>query len=209
LCHEQYVKGDENILLKKYETLISDAQQRGLDVPSELWGETGTLKKNEQLNTERVAAILSKQGKFRERIQYALDMLVQNTNSKGGFLYLKQNEELALSATHGEYTCSSELHSWVKSYFGAQLNDLDATRTITVINNEDISQSEPIRIPIKGDKYRYPLLLRHLTAKGYAITGLAILIFENGVQPQIPPGLNMALSKFLDDFGDVSAIYSI
>ena len=118
-----------------------------------------------------------------------------------------QNEVLALSVTNGDYKSSSELHSWVENYFRAQLNDLDATRSITIKDDADISQSEPVQISTQGDEYRNPLLLRHLTVRGYAISGLAVLIFKNGEQPQIPPGLNMALSKFLDDFGDVSVIY--
>jgi hypothetical protein len=205
LCHEQYIKGEKSMLLKKFETLISQASHAGVVIPFDLLGAVGRLDESESVNTEIVASILTKHRKFRERIQYALDLLVKNSNSKGGFLYLVQNDEIALFATHGDFKISSEFHSWVTDYFRAQLDDTDATRSVTIENDLEESVAEPSLVRTDNSEYRYPLLLRHLTENGYAITGLAVLMFANGEQPQIPPGLNTALSRFLNDFGDVSS----
>jgi hypothetical protein len=205
LCCAQYAKGEGSTLLNRFESKIRRAHETGFELSDDLLCAVGLLKPSDKVTTSMVANFLAKHTKYIDRIQYALNMLVDNSNSLGGFLYLVHREELALFATNGDYKVSPELGDSVGKYFQTLINDtMETTRTFTA---DDDSVPVEANWSLGGSERLYPLLLRHYTEKGYATTGLAVLVFEQGKDISIPAGLNTALSKFLDDFGDVAVIY--
>ncbi len=203
LCSEQFCSKGKRALIAKYERLLQEAQEpaHGICRDSDLALEN--VGGNEHYWEARVAEALASCGQFRERAQCVLKVLVDNTETAAGFLYTMQKEGPVLSAQTGIGQPSRDIDKMAREYLAAELDETTHV-TVTGMNLKSTAGSSTAWTVSDNAQYR-PVLLGHHSEKGYAITGLAVLLLDATGEFKMPFDVIMAVSRALCNSGDVES----
>lgn len=207
LCAEQYNAGNYQALVAKYERLMQKARQMRIEITEELArsiGEFG-VKPHEDF-VSIVSTLLTDCHGREERAERALELLVNQSKTSGGYLYIMQKNGPVLSAQLGSVGPMQEMDSVVRDYLHSEIEGaFDKTMTVADMKGSTRSHFEWTS---QGDFQYQPVLLGHDTDRGYVITGLAILCGNLDQDINIPIKAVAALSKSLLDAGDAATVFS-
>ncbi len=201
LCAEQYRAGDNPALTAKHEKLMQEARRTLPGFIGEGLGELGAISKEESELVGLVTTVLTACQGPRERARRALDIILKQSASAGGFLYTRQRSGPALCAEAGHRARPVDLDLRVAERLSAEL-DLEEGMTATSSITRTAIPAETWQGPA-GERFR-PLLLGHPTEDGFCITGLAIVALEDNRPFEVPIHLLAAVSRSLFDAGDVA-----
>jgi len=207
-CAEQYRNGHNPALTAKYEKLIEEGRRVDLFI-SRVQGNIRGLSVDKSSIYQIDSDILSACQSPRERVRYALKLLVQQSHSIGGFLYTMQKEGALLSAVDGMSPIPADLDERVKEYLSKEIDD---TNDVTMASDkmDSISGSTSDRSNWTGQDGQSlcPVLLGHHRRDGYVITGLAVLIRHPSEPFRFPSTAIQSISMALFDNGDVVTVYA-
>jgi tRNA A-37 threonylcarbamoyl transferase component Bud32 len=195
-CAQLYKAGNDPSLTAKYERLLYDA--RGV-VPDSV-RERSTLHMGEGAASRMqtmVTRFLSACDDLPSRAQEALRLLVEHTDSTGGYLYTLERDGLSLRAQCGQQAALKNMDQLASGYLAAELDEEDeVTATGTAATG-----SSTLWAAAEG---RFiPLVLAHTGEQGRLITGIALLHMPADQSFTSPGALVPALSRALGDAGEV------
>lgn len=207
LCAEQYKAGRNPALTAKYEKLMQFAARADLGVTDALAraADSSTQLDSFEVKIVSTDALLDCKGP-EERAQKVIDLLVQQSNSSGGYLYTLQEEGAKLVARNGANKPPSRMDTMVGEYLSAEANEYkEVTMTCADLKSETTGRFDWTFI--HGREY-HPVLLGHNEDEQFVITGLAVLFTDTNKVFRFPTESVIAISKSLHDAGDVSAIFA-
>ena len=202
LAAEQYKIFDNPVLKSKYEKLILEARRRNISVSSELEQEVDFSGGLAGDVVGQISDILSRCVTPGQRARLALTILMEQAGAQGGFLFGLDADDMILMSQLADDEPSLELIGQIKAYMDLQIGDYGDSTTA------DMDDSSIVDLQWVGDKgfYYRPFLLGHMDRHGYRITGLAVLIFENGTRCKSVGATSIVLSRILQDKGDVEGL---
>jgi len=207
LCAAQYTTGHNPALAAKYEKLIQAARLAHLHVSDQLAHAAKCSKPTAELRLTSVAAALKRCQGPRERAEYALEVLMSQSNCRAGFFYTMQKEGPVLVAQAGEQNPPRELDSLVKSRIASEIDErLD--QTVNIADTATLTHDKGCW-PSERDEICFPLLIAHYAEKDFAITGIAVMVLDPDAQYTISRGMIEVISKSLMEAGDVAVRYAI
>ena len=193
LAAEQTKKGGRRMAGAKYERLAQQAQG---SAPS-----NGAV--DEVTQVFEFTALLKRCRRPSERARAGLEVLAKRSGSVGGLLYERLEEGLVRSAQAGEFESTSELETWVQDYFESEIHEPEMTRTV-----DDPSSGHAVEWKGPGSVRYVPILLSHQSERGFAVTGVAVMAVEESSEFVYPGRFAQEFSRFVDESGDVTAMYS-
>jgi tetratricopeptide (TPR) repeat protein len=200
-CYGQYKVGHNPALTAKYDKLIQEAKHAKVGVTDDL---ARAAWITDILSRTSSGEGSTNDGKSPDgRLQRLLEMLVNDSNSAGGFLYLMRDKGPLLSAQSGPLTPSVGLGSLARDYVLAEIGGDE--RLTTASEEEKDAADDNAWKGDQGEAYR-PVLLGHYTLEGYAITGLALLLKDASKPFVFPADAVAAISKSLLDTGEVCKV---
>ncbi len=207
LCADQYKAGRNPALTAKYEKLMQFAARADLGVTDALAHAADATTQFTGLDLKSVSTDLFSNCQGPEdRAQRIIDLLVQQSNSSGGYLYTLQEKGAKLVAQNGANEPPTRMDTMVGDYLAAEANEYkEVTMTCADLRSETTSRFDWTFI--QGREF-HPVLLGHNTSDQFVITGLAILFTDANKVFRFPTESVVAMSKSLHDAGDVSAIYA-
>jgi hypothetical protein len=196
-----YRNKNNPILAARFEQLVEEARQSGIEIPLELRGAVGAIEQKLIDVRETVNSTFAKCVSREERLQYALIMLVEQSGANGGYFYAMQHDELALVHSFLASEPSFVLNEMVEDYL---CEELDGSIDVTITAGDDISSvgGTPEWVDDKGERYR-GILLGNQEADSFLIAGIAVLRTTENEELQIPWELASALSEILLANGDI------
>ncbi len=205
-CAELYQSGDYPALTAKYQRLIQHARQAGLEIPDQLACAADISDTTERQLEEFMEMLLADCRGPADLAQRVLDLLVQQTNSTGGFLYTVRAGGPVLSASNGDRLPSEEMERLVRDTIAAETDDSRLV-TMTVADFSRPRADPQYWVSKTGGQYR-PVLLGHNTEDGFAVTGLAILCVGEEADAKVPNETVIAVSRVLLEAGDVTQAFA-
>jgi tetratricopeptide (TPR) repeat protein len=195
-CAQLYKAGNNPSLTAKYERMLYDA--RG--VVHDSVRERSTLHMGEgaagRMQT-MVTRYLSPCEDLPSRAQQGLRLLVEHTDSTGGYLYMLERDGLSLRAQHGQQAPLKNMDQLASAYLAAELDEED---DVTATGSA-ATGSSTLWASAEG---RYvPLILAHTGEQGRLITGIALLYMAADHSFIAPGALVPALSRALGDASEV------
>jgi serine/threonine protein kinase/tetratricopeptide (TPR) repeat protein len=207
LCAEQYKAGRNPALTAKYEKLMQFAARADLGVTDALAHAADATSQLSGFEVKTVSAdLLSDCQGAEARAQRVIDLLVQQSNSSGGYLYTLQEEGAKLVAQNGTNEPPNRMDTMVGEYLAAEANEYKEV-TMTCADLKSATTSRFDWTFIQGSEY-HPVLLGHNADNQFVITGLAVLFTNANKVFRFPTESVIAMSKSLHDAGDVSAIFA-
>jgi hypothetical protein len=200
LCAEQYRTGRNSALTAKYDKFLQESR-RGKRATAD---EMGTAMEWSQLGKTDYSMIMDDCKGPQERAKCALEMLVKQSNSLGGFLYTIQKEGPVLSAHSGDVPPPYGIERSARERLEAELE-----RSEDNTADEDDAEFSLIGTTewtgLQDDTY-HPVVLGHNTQEGYAITGMAVLRLDLSRKFKFPAETVVAISKAFLGHGDVPMV---
>lgn len=201
LCSEQFKAGRNPALTAKYEKLIQEARQAKLGVTDEL-ARAAWISDTRNRTGVMESSIISEESPA-ARLLRLLEILVNASNSAGGFLYLVRGEGPVLSAQSGPRAPSIELGLRASKYL---LEETSGNEHLTTDLGEENEKDGDTNWIGKEREAYHPVLLAHYTSEGYAITGLALLLKDPSKLFIFPAKAVTLTSKSLLESGEVSKV---
>jgi hypothetical protein len=130
-------------------------------------------------------------------------MLARYSGAAGGLLYAHGDRGLVPIGALGGAKSDAKIEAWAKDYFRSESADREVTRSIF---ESQITMDAREWQASSGDRY-IPVLLSHQSARGFALTGLAVLVVARGAQFIYPSRFAAELSRATLDTGDTTAAY--
>ncbi|MBN1652688.1 MAG: protein kinase [Deltaproteobacteria bacterium] len=203
LCAEQYKVGKNPVLTAKYQKFMRQARAAKAGflrnrVMEDDFSYISSIKDPSEIKQILEACVDSE-----KRAKCALEMLLNRSNCREGFLYTLQREGAVLTAKKGRNDPTAEIESLVKSRIRDEIERIeDATIAVADIEkgcgDTDWTCQE-------GSKY-HALLLIHPSEEGIALTGMAVLLNEPEQPFVYPSEAVTTISRLLADRGDVSVL---
>jgi hypothetical protein len=207
-CAEFYKGGNYPALVAKYDKLMQRARKAEL-VDFTHMSQVGEGIENKIQNkfAEMVSSVLMECQGRDERAQRSLRLILRESNSSVGYLYIMQEDGPSLCAFEGGSPPTAEMDSVVRFYIQAETGEAgDVTMTVADLK-------EPTRIhfnwPRHGEQEYRPVIVGHNTEEGFAITGLAVLCVDPNREFNLPGEALAALSKSLSESGDAVTVYAL
>jgi tetratricopeptide (TPR) repeat protein/tRNA A-37 threonylcarbamoyl transferase component Bud32 len=138
------------------------------------------------------------------RAALGLEYLARQSSATAGILYVLTRGGLVRSATFGEMDVDDELDGWALSYFDRETEEEEGTEAYS--NPPPATGMTQTRA--LGPSGFVPVLLNHQAARGFALTGLALLLPGDGATFIYPSRLAAELSRTLADANDVTTLYT-
>ncbi|MBN1653564.1 MAG: protein kinase [Deltaproteobacteria bacterium] len=201
LCEGQYRAGNSPSINGLYEKLIRDARHLSLET-IDSQNRTGDLFMEEvKRSVDAISNILSVCTEPQKRAEKALDLLIQHSNSKGGFLYIVQRNGPVLVAQSGDYSPPANMESKVRLRLSDEIDD---QQHITATGSTMKSSSCSVSMWSDGQGGEYlPILIADHTDKGFIIAGIAVLRKDPEKVFCYPAEAVVAVSRVLLESGDV------
>jgi tetratricopeptide (TPR) repeat protein len=204
LCAKEYKAGHNRALSAKYEKLMLFARQAGIGVSTDLEHAADPMHQTARTMSSMITDGLSDCRDAEERAHRVIDMLIQQSNSIGGYLYIVKEDGPTLCARSSASPPPDQMETIVRDYLAAETEERqDATATCADLKAQPLSRFD-CSVPQDGE-YRLTVL-GHNSEEGYAITGLAVLFIDPNEIFRYRNDLIAALSKSLYDAGDAKAI---
>lgn len=199
-CAVHLTTKGNSALAAKYEALEREAKDPkfGFDTISKLADSpSGNKTLVARLVSERLIGLTA----LHERARAILELIIEHSQTEGGFLYTLQKTGPVLSARSGDHQPPAEIETLVKNHLIVELDD---TRDVTAMGDDEESYLEQITkwTGVSSDKY-HPVLLGHYTKSGFAVTGLAVLLLDPTKGFKYPSELIDVVSRFLMNYGDI------
>ncbi|MET0341021.1 MAG: protein kinase [Polyangiales bacterium] len=191
LCAEQSRAGERRLVGAKYQRLVrhgSEADPSVLDDVPEVPQFTSTLTNCHSAG---------------DRARCGLAWLARHSGATGGVLYTHTVLGLVRSATFGDIELGPSLDDWARDYFARELEqEVDATAGLS------LPPAPKLPEPRGGSTMRHvPVLLTHQSERGYAITGVALLLLAADAAFVYPSRIAAELSRGVAQAGDVVTMY--
>jgi hypothetical protein len=138
-----------------------------------------------------------------ERAERSLTLLLRGSGTQTGFLFMMGDHGPQLSAQAGTREAPATLVTLVGELVASELHDHEL-RTGS-LEQADAAQAATNLLDEHGAQYRL-ILLQHQLQEGFAISGAAALLIEQGATFQHPGALAAQLSRLLLDAGDVTPV---
>jgi len=197
-CADQYRSGHNPALTAKAEKLLRETRKMKTGDANELEATSATRS--------HITGMLSTCNGSGSRAKRILDLLVRQSNSLGGFLYLIRKEGPVLSAQSANCSPFREMDTMVQDRIS---DELDGCEDMTEVgNNANGSRSEVVCWPGQQSEQYRPVLIGHSTQDGFAVTGIAVLLEDPSKSFNFPGDTVFAVSKSLLDAGDVTLIFT-
>jgi hypothetical protein len=136
-----------------------------------------------------------------------LEILVKSTNAVGGFLYTMQKNGPNLVAQLGDLAMSVKIDLMVNEYIAKEISaDSDVTKT--GFEPDTSTAASAVWTDSHGAAIQ-PVLLGHTSARGFTITGLAVLRINPDKLFEYPSSLIVTLSQYLYDTENVVPVFSM
>lgn len=140
-----------------------------------------------------------------QRARCGLEYLGRQSGASAGLLYTNSDSGLICTASFGELEPSPELDRWAREYFERELEDeADDTAAFSEPPDEDAPDA---RFTEEGQRL-VPVLLSHQAKRGFAITGVALLITDADTHFTYPSRIAAELSRSVASAGDVEEAYT-
>jgi hypothetical protein len=146
----------------------------------------------------QIESMLMTCGSSEQRVQLALQLLVSNAGAESGHLYTIIDGTLAIRAGTGGQGLPSEVEDEALRYLQSELG-VDGDHTADAA---DDSSLESEWTSLSGRSYR-PVLLGHLTERGFVTSGLAVLAFDGAGAPRPIDEIARQLSRAMVAGGDL------
>jgi hypothetical protein len=193
LCAGQWRSGERRLLGAKYQRLVqfgSEADPSVLDEVPIVTQFTSTLENCHNAN---------------QRARCGLEFLGRQSGALGGALYTNTVVGLVRVATFGDEEIDEEMDDWAMEYFAREANDEDDG---TEAHSDPPAAKAAGERTIAGHKRVVPVLLTHQSDRGFAITGVALLITLTETPFIYPSRIAAELSKSVALAGDVVPTYT-
>ena len=189
LCGDQVRSGEKKQLGQKHGQQVSSADAQASDDLSVVSVEHTTLEMC-QTGAQRVHA--------------GIEQLMRHSGAIGGLLYTYAGNGLVFSASSGEFNRDDASDELAAAYFVRELGATENTAALSDVPSSRPSQT--VREPVEGAR-SVPVLLSHQTDRGYALTGVALLLTQAEAQFSYPSRIAGTLSQLLAETGDADVAY--
>jgi hypothetical protein len=139
---------------------------------------------------------------FFERARTGLEFLGRRAGALGGVLFTRTEQGLVRTAAFGEAAKDQALDTWATEFFKREVTEHVTeeaeARVIPIVRSSTPPASTPPCTPV---------LLAHDDAHGYAFTGVALFIGQEGRLKRQSPRLIAELSRSVGQMGEVSPEY--
>jgi hypothetical protein len=200
-CAGQFAKAENRTLMARYATLVREAKQASVEV-SPAVSDAAMIESAHMRSAmaSQITLMLRTCNTPKERAQRMLDLLVQQSGVREGFLYGIAGHAPVIAARVGRDEPPVSIDAAAREYLFLEITEQDVTKS-----GEELLSSDPTAewIGERGERYR-PIPLCHPTDDGFAVVGLALLVIEPGTSFVYPAQLASELSRFAFDSGDVS-----
>jgi len=204
-CYKQYNVGHNPALTARYQKLTQEAQHMRLGISPDPEHPTVSSTPSAQFLSSLIQSKMRLCSGTKERLQGALELIIDHYNCSGGFLYTMQGNGPVLSGTSGEYPLLEDIEILVNDHLSAEL---DETNNITITaSGNTLASGFSGRLGPQGESFR-PLLLGHPSDDGYVITGLAILVIKDDQPFIFRRDISEEISRTLAKSGDVVPVYA-
>lgn len=203
-CAEQYKAGHNTALTAKYEKLIQFARQADIGIEETLERAADGTQKTAQTFSSVITDVLSDCLGPDDRARRVIELLVQQSNGTGGYLYILKDDGPRLCAVNNASPPPEQMQSVVRDYIAAETDERkDMTMTCADLKTEPLSRFDWSLV--QEQDYRLTLL-GHNSEAGYTITGLAVLFVNPNEIFRYHNELITALSRSLLEAGDTVAV---
>lgn len=129
-----YRATDNPALVAKHKRLLSDAQEAGLELTTDLEGvaEMAGATSITQDIREKIHSVLGKITNYKKRAQRALELIIEQAKAPGGYLFILVSEKLKMIAQRGDELPPADLEYMLQYYVIAESEnqtDITATRS--------------------------------------------------------------------------------
>ncbi|MBN1652718.1 MAG: protein kinase [Deltaproteobacteria bacterium] len=200
LCAEQYKAGNYPALVAKYDKLMHQARQAGLALEDDAENQARIETKLQKKYSDIVCSVMTDCKGREERAQRALELLVNASNSAGGYLYLVRQGGPELCARVGNQPPPAQMDTSARSYIEAECGQM-GNATVTVADLIEHTSEEVVWSGSRDETFQ-PVLIGHNSEEGYAITGLAVLRIDPDREFNLPAEAIIAMSKSFLESGD-------
>ncbi len=206
LCFAEYRVEENACLTAKYDKLVADGLDAGMQVSVESATALPAKSRDGGDGTGGLVDLITECRGPEERAEAALRFLVEQGGATAGFLYTVQKDGPSLSAALGGQPFPVDLDSMVRQYLDAEIEG-SGDITVTTHDLEPPSETKAQWSEYREGLFR-PALLGHDTEQGFAITGLAVLVLEPDAEITLSGEAIESISRSLFDAGDVATMYA-
>jgi hypothetical protein len=199
LCEEQYRAGQNPALIGRYKRLLRDAG--ATDIATSLETELPITTMATDETSLSLATLFSSCNGPNERAERALQLIAQQSQSQGGYLYTLHNEGPVLVARHGAVLPVPGLDRLVSDHLSAALLQQSDQEETTVDAAPERREIDTTRSAAWAGYT--PMQLSFVDASGITLVGLAVMLPSHRQLLRVPHRLLGALSKSLVETGDV------
>ncbi|MET0339459.1 MAG: protein kinase [Polyangiales bacterium] len=189
LCAEQAHGGERRLIAARHQRLV-----RHGSAPGPLVEEAPVMP--------GLRTTLARYDDASGRAEAGLVHLARHAGARAGVLYAHRAGSLVRAATFGDVALDPSLDIWAQSFFAQELTHEEATEGFS-----QAPDATPTESPGAGGRRNVPVLLTHQSERGFAITGVALLIVERGAGFVYPSRMAAELSEALARAGDVQVVY--
>ncbi|MBN1655661.1 MAG: protein kinase [Deltaproteobacteria bacterium] len=205
-CAEHYRVGRNPALTAKYQVLKFKALRKQADLAESALSRSEDGELSEMTLLSQVSGILDSSIDSRERGSRLLELLVARCRAMGGFLYTVKNRAPVLVAQSGNFSLTAEIDEMVRARF---YDEVASTTEVGTQQEQSVSTSTNLTEITSTDSVKHhSVILGHYTQEGFAVTGIAVLLFDPSNRYDYPANFVTAISKVLADTGDTSLIYA-
>jgi hypothetical protein len=138
---------------------------------------------------------------FFERARTGLEFIGRRAGALGGVLFTRTQQGLVRTAAFGESAKDQALDVWATEFFKREVTE-HMTEELEPRAIPEVALAAPASVPPCT-----PILLAHDDAKGYAFTGVALFIGQEGRLKRQSARLVAELSRSVGQMGGVSPEY--
>jgi hypothetical protein len=200
LCGEHYRAGHNPALTAKYEKLMQEARQAHVSITDDVAHAADFTALTAAITLSRIIDMLAACKGPQARAERILEMLAEQSNSIGGFLYVMREDGPVYTAQIGNPTLLPDMDALVRERVQAEIDsNSDVTTSDVGMNTADARTMD--WTGQRGEKYR-SVLLGHYVKEGFVITGLAVMLLDPSKPFDYPSEVISAMSESLLDAGD-------
>jgi hypothetical protein len=199
LCEEQYRAGQNPALIGRYKRLLRDAG--ATEIATSLETELPVTTMASEDNAVSLATLLSSCKGASERAERALQLITQQSQAQGGYLFTLQSEGPVLVARYGTVLPLPDLDRLVSAQLTAAIVEQEDQEETTI---DAAPERRPTTSTGSAEWAGYtPMLLSAIDASSVTVVGLAVMLPSPRHLLRVPHRLLGVLSKSLIETGDV------
>lgn len=207
LCEKQFRRKENPALVARFENVVREAQNAANELYSDRDMISLLLDTDPSSVTQNALEVLEKCKGGDELNRCILDLLIEISRTKGGFLYTMHNDGVRLAANKDSRKPPNDMDEMVRQFVAVESNE-SADVTMTSLNLESKVGFGTRFAMQTGEQYR-PILLAHNTDAGFGITGVAVLLLESEDKFRYPSDVVEIISRFLAESGFTNTLVTV